>query len=268
MDTVISPISAGRLGTHPSPLDRVRALVLLGGVMRPTKLSVSIGRPVLELPLETGRSLLGHWVYCGSGFATHVGLDLLQLHVLVDKGSPDLAEPKRGDRVEVSIQRDSLEYRGTGGLLRDVAQQWDDDDFVLVSNAAYLLLQPLADLARSLAVSGSDVSLIAHGDATPGGLMLVRCGALRRIPCEGFIDMKEQALPQIARSHDVRVVHWQRATGMPIRTLEDYISAVRAHHGGAGRGDKLADPFMEDWRPSFRIVEEGAEVDSASQVHD
>src|SRR5690606_20299334 len=98
--------------------------------------------------------------------------------------------------------RDPVEYRGIGGVLRDLAGDYHRDDYILVANAAQLLLSPLSELATLLAESDADgpadVSLISHRDGTPSGLMLIRCGSLWCIPQVGYVDMKEQALPMIA----------------------------------------------------------------------
>ena len=68
--------------------------------------------------------------------------------------------------------------------------------------------------------------MVSHEDGTPSGLMLVSCRALRLIPARGFVDMKEQALPLIAAKYDVRVMHRRRPTGLPVRSLTDYIQAL------------------------------------------
>ena len=52
----------------------------------------------------------------------------------------------------------------------------------------------------------------------------------RLITPTGFVDMKEQVLPLIASRYDVRVIRRRRPTGLPLRTLEDYIQSLRFHH--------------------------------------
>ena len=34
------------------------------------------------------------------------------------------------------VERDQSEYRGTGGVLRDLAQKYEPDDLILVANAS------------------------------------------------------------------------------------------------------------------------------------
>jgi hypothetical protein len=110
-------------------------------------------------------------------------------------------------------------------------------------------------------------------DGTPGGLMLIRCAALRDISTRGFIDLKEQALAGIAKHFDVRVVHCRRPTGLPLRTTYDYITALRQWHRGSGRNQGIRrggqiDPLAEDFSRGFSLVESGALVDSTAYLHD
>ena len=144
------------------------------------------------------------------------------------------------------VERDKAEFRGTGGVLKDLAGQYDDDDLVLVANAAQLLIDPLSVIAAALDHKRGDISLISHQDGTPSGVMLVRCKTLQEIAQTGFVDMKEQALPLIAQKYDVKVMHCRRPSGLPIRSLRDYIAALKHYHrrragkpssiGSAGRG--------------------------------
>jgi len=139
---------------------------------------------------------------------------------------------------------------------------------VLVANAAQVLLDPLPTIAAELHARKSDVTVVSHEDGTPSGLMLVSCRALRLIPSRGFVDMKEQALPLIAAKYDVRVVHRRRPTGLPVRSLSDYIQALRFHHRQKSGRHSANDPLAEDWSPTFSLVENGAHVDASARLHD
>jgi NDP-sugar pyrophosphorylase family protein len=80
--------------------------------------------------------------------------------------------------------------------------------------------------------------------------------------------MKEQALPQIALHYEVRVVRRRRPTGLPIRTLEDFVQALRLHHRRRQGKPFIADPLAEDWSPAFALIEPGATVDASARIHD
>jgi exopolysaccharide biosynthesis WecB/TagA/CpsF family protein len=252
----------------PDVLQHVKAVVLLGGSVRPNKLTAAIERSILDLPLEDGKSILWHWQEQARALRAAVGCSHLPVRVMVDHASTEPLPPLEIDGVCVSVERDLSQYRGTGGLLRDLSAEYEDDDVLVVANAAQALVMPLADLARSLAEFNGDVSLISHADGTPSGLMLVRCRALRGVSQTGYVDMKEQALPAIAKEFKVTHLFQTAATGLPIRTLEEYVAALqRRYRLNSGR-PVSNDPFAEDRRPTFAIVEKGAEIDRDARVLD
>jgi hypothetical protein len=253
-------------------LEKIRAVVLLGGQLRPSPLMQAVDRSVLDLPLLEDRTLLNHWLTDIAHLREFAKLERLPARLLVSRDADEPFSVVPSLRDMLRIERDASEYRGTGGVIADVARAYDPDDFLLVAHAAQLLLEPLHALAMALDHKRSDVAMIAHADGTPGGLMLIRCAALRQVKTVGFVDMKEQALPQIAKSFDVRVVNCRRPTGLPLRTPEDYISAMRQWHRGVGvrpgsrRGQ--IDPLAEDFSRGFAVIEPGAFVDSTALLHD
>jgi N-acetylglucosaminyldiphosphoundecaprenol N-acetyl-beta-D-mannosaminyltransferase len=249
-------------------LEKLRALVLLGGSVRPTSLSTSIGRAVLDLPLDDSGSILNHWVTQASDLRERHGLEKLPVRVLVDWNSPEPSSTGPSHFDVLRVERDRTEYRGTGGVLHDLAGDYADDDLILVANAQQVMLDPIWSLAAALNQMQADVSLVSHLDGTPSGLMLVRCGTLRLIPRAGFVDMKEQALPAIASRFNVKVMPRKRPTGLPVRSLADYIMALRHYHRRRIGTPGPIDPLAEDWRPAFAIIEDGAVVDPLARVHD
>ena len=259
-----SGLKSGQTGRA---LRQLRALLLLGGSVRPTQMNMGIGRSLTDLPIDGRRTVLDHWRHQAMLLARDGLGRRLSMRIIIDRASSEPRLPVSCEHVLVSVERDPYEYRGTGGLLRDLSAEYRDDDYVLVAGAAHVLLDPLTDLVHAMAQRGGDVVMIAHRDDTPSGLMLVRCGCLRTIASEGFVDMKEQALPAIARRGSVLVERRQRASGLPIRTLSEYLEALRRYHrrlsGETGDGD----PFREAWRATFGLVEEGARVDSGVRVH-
>lgn len=262
------PATRTRARRHPGSLQRLRSVVLLGGTVRPTPLHAAVKRSILDLPLEQETTILNHWLNRATELARYADIEQLPVRILVNQQS---YEPNSGAARYsgvYTVEQDGSEYRGTGGMLRDLAQQYDDDDLILVASASQVLLDPLSALAKVLHHKGGDVNLISHRDGTPSGVMLIRCQTLRLIPSLGFFDMKEQGLPLIAGRYDVRVVHCRRPTGVPLRTLEDYITALRLHHRRRAGRPRVADPLSEDWSPSFAIVENGASVAARAHLHD
>jgi N-acetylglucosaminyldiphosphoundecaprenol N-acetyl-beta-D-mannosaminyltransferase len=247
-------------------LGRLRELVLLGGSVRPGPLATGLKRSVLDLPAGNGATVLSRWMDQAAEVAKLVGIDHLPVRVLVDAHA---AEPRSAaaGAYPCRVERDTSEYRGTGGLLASLASNYGDDDLILVGNATQILLDPLNQLLQDLHRTGGDVAIVSHRDGTPTGIMLVTCRTLRLIPNVGFVDMKEQALPAIAARYDVRVLQCRQRTGVPIRTLSDYVAALRAlHRSDQKRFDDEA--LAEDWRSTFAIMEPGATVAASARLHD
>jgi hypothetical protein len=185
-----------------------------------------------------------------------------------------IAPPADGD-VRVRIERDRS-HRGTGGVLRDLAADYADDDVLVVATAPQALLSPLAQLARALAELEGDVNLISHADGSPSGLMLIRCGALRCVSSVGNIDLREQAVPTIAREWKVNHLYQTQASGLPVRTHEEYITALQRRHrlslGASGAGAAAiagaGGESCEEDRTPFAIAEKGAAIDPRARVLD
>jgi N-acetylglucosaminyldiphosphoundecaprenol N-acetyl-beta-D-mannosaminyltransferase len=249
-------------------LSRLRALVLLGGSVRPTLLSTATERSILDLPLDEKGSLLNFWLSQSLEVATLAGLTTLPVRVMVNQGSAEPTSAEERHFGLFTVERDRSEYRGTGGVLRDLAAEYDDEDLVLVANAAQIMLDPLASVASALERRGGDVGLVSHEDGTPTGVMLLTCKTLRMISEVGYVDMKEQALPEIASQFKVRVLRRRRPTGLPIRSLENYIQGLRLHHRLRAGKSAVTDPLAEDWGPAFSLIEDGAVVGAGARVHD
>jgi hypothetical protein len=247
----------------------VRALILLGGSLRTTPLMEAIGRSVLDLPLEKGLRILDHWCREASGLAEALGGADLDLRVVVD-GTSALPEDRNSiEGITVSVERDPFEYRGTAGALSDLCADYDKDDVVVVANAGQLPLYPLVDQVAEMSAEEAEVALLSAMDGTPCGIWMLRCGVLEKVARVGFIDFKEQALPDIAKQHRVQVVHREKPSGPSLRTLDGYLRTLRSHHIAKESGTKVAwDPFAEDWQPAFSIVEDGAEVDPSAGIFD
>jgi len=246
-------------------LERLRAVVLLGGSIRPTSFHTTVGRSVLDLPVDEEGTVLDHWRREVDALAAAQRGARLEMKIMIDHLAHAPASGAGREGAIVSIERDPFAFRGTGGLLHDLARRWDDNDLLLVASAGQLLLEPLIDLAYALASRSTDVAVVAHRGGTPSGLMLVRCGCLRMIPKVGFVDMKEQALPRIAQHHEVAVVDFNRPTGLPLRTLAGYIDALRARHQRVNDAEQAAE---NDWRATFFLVEPRAIVAPTAMIHD
>jgi hypothetical protein len=245
---------------------RLAEVILLGGSLRATPFSRGIGRSVLDLPIDGARTILAQWRDEAAGLGRAPGEPALRLRVAIDQAGYAPAIPQGESSAVVKIERDGSVYRGTGGVLRDMTEPLRDDETVLVATGAGVLLAPLARVVERMLEAGGDVTLAAGPDGSPGGIMLASRRALASIRGVGFVDLKEQALPAMRESFDVRVARLEVHATATVRSLEQYVEALRAlSRAGPDEG---AGPFAEDWRPAFSIVEPGARVDPTSRVHD
>ena len=255
------PLRQRSQGSPSAHCTKLKAIILLAGSVRPTPLRQAIRRSVLDLPVDQHSTILTQWL----SQARSLGISDLPVYVLLD---PESAGPTSAkDDPALQIMRDISSFRGSGGVLRDMLGAYHGDDRLLVAAGSQILFEPLADLLQTMELGG-DVAQLAHRDGTPGGLLLIKAAALGAIPAVGFIDLKEQALPTIARRFDVRVVDSATACGMCVRTLGDYIAALRQYHRRLAGKPLMTDPLSEDWKPSFGIIEDGAHADPTARVHD
>lgn len=254
----------------PESLRKLRAVVLLSGLLRPTRLIEAFGASLLDLPIDGRRTLLDQWDEQVRELLASLNRRDFPVKVLIDQTSPMPTPPDDDEVVSFVVERDVQEWRGTGGVLHDISAEYHDDDYLLVASGVQVLTEPLHRLAWELADRRSDVCLVAHDDGVPSGLMLLRCGVLRGIAPRGFVDIKEQALPSIARSHDVTVVRREHATGLPIRSLSDYIDALVYRHAQSTSpaGAFNPAPFAERLTSTFSIIRDGASVDPSARIHD
>lgn len=254
--------------SQPPVISRLRGLVLLGGAVRASELSLATERSVLDLPLDQHCSILNYWLQHARHLCGWASLEKLPVRIKVNQNAfePRSADPRFFGAFRV--ERDLSDFRGTGGVLHDLAGDYEDEDLLLIANAAQVMLDPLTAITEALARVGGDVSVVAHEDGTPSGMMLLKCKTLRLLSPRGFVDMKEQGLPLIASKYDVRVLRRRRPTGLPVRSLADYIGALRIHHRDKAGRPQATDPLAEDWGPTFSLIEAGASADHSARVHD
>ncbi len=272
MSAPLSVPREGRVGEFvhlPRIAARFRGLILLAGSPREGRLSRAVGRSILDLPVRPGETILGSWVAQAEAVRRALDVPECRVRVVLNKAarSPELAGYAEAcPSVNLSVEFDREEFRGTGGLLRDLADDYEPGDLILVCNANQVVLEPLPALLDELAAELSDVGVLATEDGTPLGMKLFDAGVFRAIKPIGFVDLNEQALPALAMTHDVRVVTTGRAEVFPVRELYDYIHALHAVNtpDSGSRSDALA----EDWFESFRLVEEGATIGAGARVHD
>ncbi|MCC7147535.1 MAG: hypothetical protein IT443_13930 [Phycisphaeraceae bacterium] len=254
---------------YPSvPLSsQVRQVILLAGAIRPTPLTADIGRSMLDMPITSTSRLISIWQKQLDSLADFLQQPDLSCRILVDQNTP-LPNPPAPGRARLTVAQDPQPFRGTAGVLRDVVDGSDPSAYVLVVEATQLPIEPLPDSCANMLKIPADVVLLSHRQGIPAGLMLIRCGTLQMVPTVGFLDLKEQILPRLASEFVVRAIHLDQPVALPLRTLPDYIHALRLMAGSTPTGNLDDNPFEESWRTAFSIVEPDAMVASSARIHD
>jgi hypothetical protein len=241
--------------------------VLLAGSIQPKALSGNTGRSPVCLPLGEGTTLLAQWILEASALARQQAIEQLALRILA--GDRTSAPPilVQDSAIELAVEQDPAEFRGTGGVLRDLAGAYADSAYLVVAAAGQLLTGSLEEEVDALVRTNADVALFAELNGLPSGVMLIRCGCLRCLSEIGFVDLKEQGLATIAKHHRVAVVRRRQPVALPVRTRSEYIHALRWYHQVPRPGPRC-DPFAETWQSVFSICEPGARVASGATLHD
>ncbi len=281
IESTPNPKQADSAGTRAQPmpsevrhrLSQLKAVVLLAGSLRASRLRRSIERTVLELPVDKGLRLQDVWRDTLHELSQALDVDRLAVRIMLDRSAPEPETADWPDPLRLRFERDPLDFRGTGGLIADLARAYDDHDYLLIADGAQLLTHPLIPAVAAIAQETADVAILTDMEGTPSGLTLVRCGALREVSSVGFVDLKEQALPALARSHRVQAVRWNGGIGHSVRSMDEYIAALRHWHrqhvdGPQAPASDEASPFQEDWCHSFALVEPMADVSPQAVIHD
>jgi hypothetical protein len=247
----------------------VRSFIVLSGAVRRTPLARSIRRSLVDLPLADGSTLAERHLAGAERFATRWGLDSLSVRLLVDAEARAPAEHAPRGPVRCVVERDASPIRGVAGILADATRDHDPDEYVVVVNGAQVFRQPMDELVEAMARMEPDVALVSSADGTPVGLWLIRCGVLRSVRSVGYVDLKEQSLPEWVGRWKVSVVERQRAYALRTRNITEYLGAVLSDASGELAGSSVdEDPYREEWERSFAIVEAAADVKEGTKIHD
>lgn len=247
----------------------VRSVVVLCGAVRRTPLARSVGRSLVDLPLADGTTLAEQHIAGAVAYADRFGVEGLSVRFLVDTDSVPPREHEGVGRVRCTVERDASPIRGVAGILADATRSAESDDYIVVVNGAQYFFRPLDELIELMIRKQADVSMVASADGLPVGLWLIRCGVLRTVREVGYIDLKEQALPDWLGRWKVSVVEVQRAYAARSRNLPEYLGVVRMQSQGVRAGSSVdEDPYREEWERSFSVIERGAEVGEGATVHD
>lgn len=262
MSTMPAPTSSSQIA------ESIRSMIVLHGSVRGPELARKLDRSMLDLPLVSG-TILTHQLTSARACAAKLGVKSFGIRVLLDDASTLPESHSKIEGVECSIERDAGPIRGVAGVLSDATKDYGDDEYIIVSSGAQVFIEPLGDLVRAMMKKGADVAFVSSVDGSPVGLWLIRCGVLRSVKPVGYIDLKEQALANWKSEHKVCVVERQRPYAHSVRSLTEYLGAIRAAQSRVGSGSTVdEDPYREEWESMFSVVEPGALVDDGAILHD
>jgi len=224
-------------GTHP--IRGIDAVVLLAGGLRPSPLIQGTGLSVLDLPLRCDTTVLDHWVSVLSQLAVGASRPIRSAVIAYTSNSP---QPSLGDYLtglpNLRFVCDQTGLRGPAGTARDICQHFDDDSTVFLGEAARFITSDLRGFLKSHETSDADVTVGCEPDGRPAGIYLTRNRALKSVPTEGFMDLKEQWLSKaLIEGQRVRVWTFSQISSYPLRNWDQFLDAVRVATHGEGRAE-------------------------------
>ncbi len=214
--------------------------VILGGGLKPSPLQELSSVSVLDLPMGHGSTVLA------------------ELLSLIEREWPDRPDPlptrviwgtpvpapmshAASPGLDVRLVQETKQWRGPAGVLKDVCEGLGDDGRILLIEGARWAGAGLGGLFAAMEQTNADAVIGCNADESPAGAYLLRRSALESVSDQGFVDLKEQLLPRLAASGRPVVVHHMPPPGiLPVRTLADYLEAVRQSRT-AGSGWALID---------------------------
>lgn len=244
----------------------LRAVVLLDGGVRPNSFAQCIQRSVLDLPVDANHSVLQLWLDQVDRLRCSLGLDRLPMRVRTGSAhrGPRRSSTRAGPTV--LLENDPVSFRGTAGVLRDVASAYQDHDNLLAIAGGQIPLVPLDRVFATMADARGDLTLLANPDQSPAEVLLFSARTMRAVSTRGYVDLKEQALPRIARDHRVMVARLPRPAAAPIRSRREYLTALRHYHRASRAG--WMDPHEQQCFSSFAICEAGSRAAESAMLHD
>ncbi len=242
----------------------IAACLLLAGGLRPSPLASEAGHSVLDLHLTADRTVLDLWVEAARAACRNPSLPIRVLHG--EKGLfPEPSHLAGG----VSIEQEPVPYRGPAGVVFDACRAYSAHQHVLVMEAARFPAGCLPGLLARHMETGAEISMGVQPDHSPAGVWVIRCGSLASIASCGFVDLKEQWLPQILQAgRDARVVRLSEPGVLPLHTRREFLRAVQFAHSCSVHGETVPPDSRETSTGSFRVVCRGALIGPGATITD
>ena len=202
------------------------SVLMLAGGLNQTPRQRLMGFPAAGLPVSRDRTLLSAWLEV---IARSLGSFGRSTHLLCGTPADEhwfLAELRRPTNPVsgVEVRRDDRPHRGVCGILADTVQTPGFSNWLLVIELNTLPPKSLVPMLEAVA-GGPSMVVGASEDERPAGAFLLGADLLKDVPRRGYLDLKEQFLPQlVARGHRVSAA-----------TLSDGRSVADRRDGCEGR---------------------------------
>lgn len=196
---------------------------MLAGGLRPSDLQAALGIPPVCLPLSARGSLLESW---REAIARTPGCEGAVVAVS-GESEARLVRPlaARGGGLVPEVVVDPANWRGMGGILRDLCPRFGAVDVIVGIEANSCPPDSLVPLLQPLQ-EGADAAVGSDELAAATGCYAIRRSLVEQIRTVGYCDLKEQFLPGLYESGaDIRQVCTARVSRR-IRDREGYLGAV------------------------------------------
>lgn len=254
-------------------MDRRVIAVLLAGTLRPTPLREALGRPVVCLPLGRSGTLLDAWL------DVLRPIDELSEIRVVLKGQLDVeavnaamnstlglsGHRRRGPKVHCLT--DQQAWRGPGGILRDITDDLDPNDAVVVVEALRLPPSTLSPLVAAFTDQCDGVVGLV-GEDQPAGVYVFCQHTLQRAAAIGYCDLKEQLIPALSQDGAKITTAPLGEASCAIRDRGEYLEAVRASLDPDKRIAASAAVSDSALLEGFCVIEPDAVIGDGVVVHD
>ena len=254
-------------------MDRQVIAVLLAGTLRPTPLREALGQPVLCLPLGRSGTLLDAWLDVLSR------IDKLSEIRVVLNGQTDVEAVNAATTSTLSLSgsarpgpkvhclADQQAWRGPAGILRDITEDLDADDSVIIVEALRLPPQTLNPLVNAFA-NRCDGVVGLVGEDQPAGVYMFCQHALQQSAAIGYRDLKEQLIPALSQAGAKITTASLSKISYAIRDRAEYLGAVRASLELQKRIAASAAVSESALLEGFCVIEPDAVIGDGAVVHD
>ena len=206
----------------------VSVLFLAGGPIQPP-LQRGMGFPVAGLPLDSSRTLLAAWLDAVDlcvGERQSSTLLLCSSSADSEWFSAELRRAGRGSG-SVEVRLDARPHRGVCGLIADTAAASPLAEWLLLVELNTLPPLSLSPLLQAVATDQVAMVVGVSRDDRPSGVYLLKANLLKDVPRVGYVDLKEQFLPQLV-SRGCRIESAVLAeTSVRLTDRRNYLRGIR-----------------------------------------